>query len=210
MKDQVPKPFRYIRDIDNKHHAIGYNHFAQSIAHIAEYGKKSPICLMVVYQVLPNESHSHFAHQEYSHGDANLRYVQDGFIFEKWRRTAFRLLECIPIYDASILMEWRNNEGYYQDNRAVILPLNVIENLNQLSEFSENETDYIHLGYITQGQKIDRPSIGINGFLRFSITHSLRADARKYFIKGQDSIAFHTTTVTRFVEAISKSNGGHH
>ncbi|MCH7336474.1 MULTISPECIES: hypothetical protein [unclassified Acinetobacter] len=212
MKNEAPKEIKFSQiNIGNKFKAQAYNYLAKAISYTANKGNKSPFCLLVTYEVLPNESHSAFAHQEYALFNPELNYIQDGFLFVDGKMIAIQIAECIPIYDAEILIDWRNNDGRYTWKKAIVLPLDVIETLSNYAEFAQDYNDYIHLGYTTlKTPRYDSPCIGIDGYLLNLITHTLRADARKYHIQGQDSVAFHLRTVKRLNDAVktNTSAGG--
>ncbi len=208
MKNETPKPIKYgAVNTGDKFKAKGFYYLATAISNI---GNKSPFCLLVTYKDLPNESHSAFAHQEYALFNPNLNYIQDGFIFTSGKRTAIQIIDCIPVYDAEILMDWRNNQGRYNWDKAIILPLDVIETISSYAESAQDYNDYIHLGYtLLKTPRCDSPCIGVDGYLFNLITHTLRADARKYYIQGQDSIAFHLRAVKRLNNAVkTNTNGG--
>lgn len=204
MKNETPKEIQYSRiNIGNKFQAKAYYYLAKSISYIADKGKKSPFCLLVTYKALPNESHSAFAHQEYALFNPELNYIQDGFLFADGKMTAIQITDCIPVYDAEILIDWRNNDGHYNWEKAVILPLDVIKTLSHYAECAQDYNDYIHLGYtFLKTPRYDSPCVGIDGHLLNLITHTLRADARKHRIGGQDSIAFHLRAVKRLNDAV--------
>ena len=211
MKNETPKEIQYSRINDgNKFQAKAYYYLAKSISYIADKGKKSPICLLVVYRALPHESHSAFAHQEYALFNPNLNYIQDGFIFTSGKRIAIQVIDCIPVYDAEVLIDWRNNQGRYNWENAIILPLDVIETLSNYADDAQDYNDYIHLGYtMDKTPRYDSPCIGVDGYFFNLITHTLRADARKHRIQGQDSIAFHLRAVKRLNNAVkTNTNGG--
>ena len=107
-------------------------------------------------------------------------------------------------------MDWRNNQGRYNWDKAIILPLDVIETISSYAESAQDYNDYIHLGYtMDKTPRYDSPCIGVDGYLFNLITHTLRADARKYYIQGQDSIAFHLRAVKRLNNAVkTNTNGG--
>lgn len=90
------------------------------------------------------------------------------------------------------------------------LTFDVIETLSNYAEFAQDYNDYIHLGYtILKTPRYDSPCIGIDGYLLNLITHTLRADARKHHIQGQDSIAFHLRAVKRLNDAVkTNTNAG--
>ena len=201
MKNETPKPIKYSAvNTGDKFKAKGYYYLATAILNI---GNKSPFCLLVTYKDLPHESHSAFAHQEYALFNPNLNYIQDGFIFRAGNRKAIQIIDCIPVYDAEILMDWRNNQGRYNWDKAIILPLDVIETLSSYAEFAQDYNDYIHLGYtMDKTPRYDSPCIGVDGYLFNLITHTLQADARKYYIQGQDSIAFHLRAVKRLKDVV--------
>ena len=201
MKNETPKQIKYSAvNTGDKFKAKGYYYLATAILNI---GNKSPFCLLVTYKDLPHESHSAFAHQEYALFNPNLNYIQDGFIFRAGNRKAIQIIDCIPVYDAEILMDWRNNQGRYNWDKAIILPLDVIETLSSYAEFAQDYNDYIHLGYtLLKTPRYDSPCIGVYGYLFNLITHTLRADARKYYIQGQDSIAFHLRAVKRLKDVV--------
>ena len=208
MKNETPTPIKYSAvNTGDKFKAKGYYYLATAILNI---GNKSPFCLLVTYKDLPHESHSAFAHQEYALFNPNLNYIQDGFIFRAGNRKAIQIIDCIPVYDAEILMDWRNNQGRYNWDKAIILPLDVIETLSSYAEFAQDYNDYIHLGHtMYKTPRCDSPCIGVYGYLFNLITHTLRADARKYYIQGQDSIAFHLRAVKRLNNAVkTNTNGG--
>ena len=208
MKNETPKPIKYSAvNTGDKFKAKGYYYLATAILNI---GNKSPFCLLVTYKDLPHESHSAFAHQEYALLNPNLNYIQDGFIFTSGKRIAIQVIDCIPVYDAEVLIDWRNSQGRYNWENAIILPLDVIETLSSYAEFAQDYNDYIHLGYtMDKTPRYDSPCIGVDGYLFNLITHTLRADARKYYIQGQDSIAFHLRAVKRLNNAVkTNTNGG--
>ena len=208
MKNETPKQIKYgAVNTGDKFKAKGYYYLATAISNI---GNKSPFCLLVTYKDLPHESHSAFAHQEYALLNPNLNYIQDGFIFTSGKRTAIQIIDCIPVYDAEILMDWRNNQGRYNWDKAIILPLDVIETISNYAEFAQDYNDYIHLGHtMDKTPRYDSPCIGVDGYLFNLITHTLRADARKQYIQGQDSIAFHLRAVKRLNNAVkTNTNGG--
>ena len=204
MKDENRKEIAYSRINDgNKYHAKAYYYLAKSISHIADKGNKLPFCLLVIYKTLPHESHSDFAHQEYALFNPELNYIQDGFLFSNYQRKAIQIIDCIPAYDAEVLIDWRNSDGHYNWDKAIILPLDVIDTISNYASFAQDYNDYIHLGYTSlKTPRYDSPCIGVNGSLLNLITHTLRADARKYHIQGQDSIAFHLRTVKRLENAV--------
>ena len=107
-------------------------------------------------------------------------------------------------------MDWRNNQGRYNWDKAVILPLDVIETISSYAKSAQDYNDYIHLGYtLLKTPRYDSPCIGIDGYLFNLITHTLRADARKQYIQWQDSIAFHLRAVKRLNNAVkTNTNGG--
>lgn len=37
--------------------------------------------------------------------------------------TAIQITNCIAVYDAEMLMDWRNNDGRYKWEKAIVLPL---------------------------------------------------------------------------------------
>ena len=201
MKNETPKPIKYSAvNTGDKFKAKGYYYLATAILNI---GNKSPFCLLVTYKDLPHESHSAFAHQEYALFNPNLNYIQDGFIFRAGNRKAIQIIDCIPVYDAEVLIDWRNSQGRYNWENAIILPLDVIETLSSYAEFAQDYNDYIHLGYtMDKTPRYDSPCIGVDGYLFNLITHTLRADARKYYIQGQDSIAFHLRAVKRLKDVV--------
>ena len=208
MKNETPKPIKYSAvNTGDKFKAKGYYYLATAILNI---GNKSPFCLLVTYKDLPHESHSAFAHQEYALFNPNLNYIQDGFIFTSGKRTAIQIIDCIPVYDAEILMDWRNNKGRYNWDKAIILPLDVIETISSYAKSAQDYNDYIHLGYtLLKTPRYDSPCIGVDGYLFNLITHTLQADARKQYIQGQDSIAFHLRAVKRLNNAVkTNTNGG--
>ena len=208
MKNETPKPIKYSAvNTGDKFKAKGYYYLATAILNI---GNKSPFCLLVTYKDLPHESHSAFAHKEYALFNPNLNYIQDGFIFTSGKRIAIQVIDCIPVYDAEVLIDWRNSQGRYNWENAIILPLDVIETLSSYAEFAQDYNDYIHLGYtMDKTPRYDSPCIGVDGYLFNLITHTLRADARKYYIQGQDSIAFHLRAVKRLNNAVkTNTNGG--
>ena len=208
MKNETPKPIKYgVVNTGDKFKAKGYYYLATAISNI---GNKSPFCLLVTYKDLPHESHSAFAHQEYALFNPNLNYIQDGFIFRAGNRKAIQIIDCIPVYDAEILMDWRNNQGRYNWDKAIILPLDVIETISSYAKSAQDYNDYIHLGYtLLKTPRYDSPCIGVDGYLFNLITHTLRADARKQYIQGQDSIAFHLRAVKRLNNAVkTNTNGG--
>ena len=208
MKNETPKPIKYgAVNTGDKFKAKGYYYLATAISNI---GNKSPFCLLVTYKDLPHESHSAFAHQEYALFNPNLNYIQDGFIFTSGKRTAIQIIDCIPVYDAEILMDWRNNQGRYNWDKAIILPLDVIETISSYAKSAQDYNDYIHLGHtMDKTPRCDSPCIGVDGYLFNLITHTLQADARKQYIQGQDSIAFHLRAVKRLNNAVkTNTNGG--
>lgn len=208
MKNETPKPIKYgVVNTGDKFKAKGYYYLATAISNI---GNKSPFCLLVTYKDLPHESHSAFAHQEYALFNPNLNYIQDGFIFRAGNRKAIQIIDCIPVYDAEILMDWRNNQGRYNWDKAIILPLDVIETISSYAKSAQDYNDYIHLGHtMDKTPRYDSPCIGVDGYLFNLITHTLRADARKYYIQAQDSIAFHLRAVKRLNNAVkTNTNGG--
>ena len=208
MKNETPKPIKYgVVNTGDKFKAKGYYYLATAILNI---GNKSPFCLLVTYKDLPHESHSAFAHQEYALFNPNLNYIQDGFIFTSGKRTAIQIIDCIPVYDAEILMDWRNNQGRYNWDKAIILPLDVIETISSYAKSAQDYNDYIHLGYtLLKTPRYDSPCIGVDGYLFNLITHTLRADARKQYIQWQDSIAFHLRAVKRLKDVVkANSNTG--
>ena len=201
MKNETPKPIKYgVVNTGDKFKAKGYYYLATAILNI---GNKSPFCLLVTYKDLPHESHSAFAHQEYALFNPNLNYIQDGFIFTSGKRTAIQIIDCIPVYDAEILMDWRNNQGRYNWDKAIILPLDVIETISSYAKSAQDYNDYIHLGYtLLKTPRYDSPCIGVDGYLFNLITHTLQADARKQYIQGQDSIAFHLRAIKRLKDVV--------
>ena len=208
MKNETPKPIKYgVVNTGDKFKAKGYYYLATAISNI---GNKSPFCLLVTYKDLPHESHSAFAHQEYALFNPNLNYIQDGFIFRAGNRTAIQIIDCIPVYDAEILMDWCNSHGRYNWDKAIILPLDVIETISSYAKSAQDYNDYIHLGHtMDKTPRYDSPCIGVDGYLFNLITHTLRADARKYYIQTQDSIAFHLRAVKRLNNAVkTNTNGG--
>ena len=208
MKNETPKQIKYSAvNTGDKFKAKGYYYLATAISNI---GNKSPFCLLVTYKDLPHESHSAFAHQEYALFNPNLNYIQDGFIFRAGNRIAIQIIDCIPVYDAEILMDWRNNQGRYNWENAIILPLDVIETISSYAKSAQDYNDYIHLGYtLLKTPRCDSPCIGVDGYLFNLITHTLQADARKQYIQGQDSIAFHLRAVKRLNNAVkTNTNGG--
>ena len=86
----------------------------------------------------------------------------------------------------------------------------MIETLSSYAEFAQDYNDYIHLGHtMYKTPRCDSPCIGIDGYLFNLINHTLQADARKYYIQGQDSIAFHLRAVKRLNNAVkTNTNGG--
>ena len=208
MKNETPKQIKYgAVNTGDKFKAKGYYYLATAILNI---GNKSPFCLLVTYKDLPHESHSAFAHKEYALFNPNLNYIQDGFIFTSGKRIAIQVIDCIPVYDAEVLIDWRNSQGRYNWENAIILPLDVIETLSSYADGAQDYNDYIHLGYtMDKTPRYDSPCIGVYGYLFNLITHTLRADARKYYIQGQDSIAFHLRAVKRLNNAVkTNTNGG--
>ena len=201
MKNETPKPIKYSAvNTGDKFKAKGYYYLATAILNI---GNKSPFCLLVTYKDLPHESHSAFAHQEYALFNPNLNYIQDGFIFRAGNRKAIQIIDCIPVYDAEILMDWRNNQGRYNWDKAIILPLDVIETISSYAKSAQDYNDYIHLGYtLLKTPRYDSPCIGVDGYFFNLITYTLRADARKHRIQGQDSIAFHLRAVKRLKDVV--------
>lgn len=213
MKNETPKEIKYhLVNSGDKYQAQAYIHFAKAISYIADKGQKLPFCWLVSYRVLPDESHSAFAHQEYALLNPELNYIQDGFIFATGKRIAIRIIDYIPVYDAEILLDWRNSNGYYKLQKAIILPLDVIETIINDAGFAQDYHDYIHLGH-TQDKALrhNGSCIGVDGYFYNSITHIMRSDARKHHIQGQDSIAFHLRTIKRINQALKKhsENGGH-
>lgn len=201
MKNETPKPIKYSAvNTGDKFKAKGYYYLATAILNI---GNKSPFCLLVKYKDLPHESHSAFAHQEYALFNPELNYIQDGFLFADGKMTAIQITDCIPVYDAEVLIDWRNSQGRYNWENAIILPLDVIETLSSYAEFAQDYNDYIHLGYtMDKTPRYDSPCIGVDGYFFNLITHTLRADARKHRIQGQDSIAFHLRAVKRLKDVV--------
>ena len=160
MKNETPKQIKYSAvNTGDKFKAKGYYYLATAILNI---GNKSPFCLLVTYKDLPHESHSAFAHQEYALFNPNLNYIQDGFIFRAGNRKAIQIIDCIPVYDAEILMDWRNNQGRYNWDKAIILPLDVIETLSSYAEFAQDsvksgENVEVHgsvCGGVVEGQNV--------------------------------------------------------
>lgn len=208
MKNETPKQIKYSAvNTGDKFKAKGYYYLATAILNI---GNKSPFCLLVTYKDLPHESHSAFAHQEYALFNPELNYIQDGFLFADGKMTAIQITDCIPVYDAEVLIDWRNSQGRYNWENAIILPLDVIETLSSYAEFAQDYNDYIHLGYtMDKTPRYDSPCIGVDGYFFNLITYTLRADARKHRIQGQDSIAFHLRAVKRLNNAVkTNTNGG--
>ena len=201
MKNETPKPIKYSAvNTGDKFKAKGYYYLATAILNI---GNKSPFCLLVTYKDLPHESHSAFAHQEYALFNPELNYIQDGFLFADGKMTAIQITDCIPVYDAEVLIDWRNSQGRYNWENAIILPLDVIETLSSYADGAQDYNDYIHLGYtMDKTPRYDSPCIGVDGYLFNLITHTLRADARKQYIQGQDSIAFHLRAVKRLKDVV--------
>ena len=212
MENETPKESKYSQiNEGNQYHAKAYYYLSKAISYIAAKGNKSPFCLLVTYKVLLNESHSAFAHQEYALFNPELNYIQDGFLFADGQMKAIQITDCIPVYDAEILIDWRNNDGRYKWEKAVVLPLDVIETISNYAKSAQDYNDYIHLGYtLLKTPRCDSPCIGVDGYLLNLITHTLRADARKRHIQGQDSIAFHLRAVNRLNDAIKTniSTGG--
>lgn len=212
MKNETPKEIKYCHiNIGDKFQAQAYIYLTKAISHIASIGKKSEFCWLVSYKALPDESHSAFAHQEYAVLNPELNYIQDGFIFTNGKRIAIEITAYIPVYNAEILMDWRNNKGAYKLEKAFILPLGVIETVFNYAEFAQDRHDYIHLGHtLNKKPQHNSPCIGVDGCLFNLITHSMRADARKYHIQGQDSVALHLRAIKRLNQAVKThaENGG--
>ncbi|MHA3082055.1 hypothetical protein ACX1NX_02485 [Acinetobacter sp. ANC 5383] len=213
MKNETQKEIKYHQiNIGDKYQVQAYIHFTKAISYIAEQGNKSPLCWLLSYKILPHESHSAFAHQECALLNPELNYIQDGFIFCAGKRIAIKITDYTPVYDAEILLDWRNNNGHYKLKKAIILPLDVIETLLNDASFAQSYHDYIHLGHtLDKPIRYNSPCIGIDGRFFNSITHTMRADARTHHIQGQDSIAFHLRSIKRINKAIEahSENGGH-
>lgn len=212
MKNETAKAIKYSQiNIGDQYQAKAYINLARAISYIADQGTKSPLCWLLGYKVLPQESHSAFAHQEYALLNPELNYIQDGFIFSSGKRIAIEITNYTPVYDAEILMDWRNNLGYYKLQKAIALPLDVIKTLISDASFAQSHNDYVHLGHtLDKPLNHNSPCIGIDGQFFHSITHTMRADARTHHIQGQDSIAFHLRTIKRIKQAlqIHSLNGG--
>lgn len=203
MKNETPKEIKYSQINGNKFKAQAYIYLAKAISHIANIGCKSPFCWLVSYKVLPSESHSDLAHKEYALLNPELNYIQDGFIFSNGKRIAIEITAYTPIYNAEILMDWRNSNGYYKLKKALILPLSVIETIVNFSEFAQDYRDYVHLGHtLDKVLTVHNDCIGVDGYPCHIITHMMRADARKYCIQGQDSIALHLRAIQRLNHAV--------
>ena len=207
MKNEPPKPIKYsVINIGNKYQAKAYYYLAKSIYHLASMGQKRPFGLLVTYKELPDESHSAHAHKEHALFNPDLNYIQDGFIFKSHKRIAIQVIDCIPIYDSEILIDWRNSNGLYKWEKAVFLALGVVESIADYAITAQDYNDYIHLGYTTLKTPCpDSPCIGVDGCLFNVITHTLRADARTYKIPGQDSIAFHLRAIKKLKKALDSS-----
>lgn len=204
MKNKTPKEIKYSQiNVGNKFKSQAYIYIAKAITHIADMGLKSAFCWLVSYKLLPNESHSAFAHQECALLNPELNYIQDGFIFSNGKRIAIEITAYTPIYNSEILMDWRNSNGYYKLENALILPLGVIESIINFAEFAQDRHDYIHLGHtLNKSPQYNSPCIGVDGFLCNVVTHTMRADARQYCIQGQDSIALHLRAIKRLNHAV--------
>lgn len=213
MKNETPTEIKYSHiNIGNKFQAQAYVYLSQAISHIADKGCKSAFCWLVSYKALPDESHSAFAHQEYAFLNPELNYIQDGFIFSNGKRIAIEITAYIPIFNAEVLIDWRNNNGHYKLEKAIILPLGVIETITNFAKFAQDYNDYIHLGHtLNKPIRHTSPCIGIDGLFFNSITHTMRADARKHHIQGQDSIALHLRAIKRLNQAVKdhSQHGGH-
>lgn len=212
MKNKMPKEIKYSQfNIGDNFQAKAYIYLTKAISHIANIGQKSEFGWLLSYKTIPDESHSAFAHQEYALFNPELNYIQDGFIFSNSKRIAVEITAYIPIYNTETLMDWRNNQGTFQLEKAFILPLGVIKTVINHAEFAQDCHDYIHLGHtLNKSPQHNSPCIGVDGCLFNVITHCMRADARKYSIQGQDSIALHLRAIRRLNQAVKAhaENGG--
>ncbi|MDG3555848.1 hypothetical protein P7L54_07765 [Acinetobacter bereziniae] len=212
MKNETPKEIKYSQiNIGDKFQAKAYIYLTRAISHIANLGHKSEFAWLISYKTIPDESHSAFAHQEYALFNPELNYIQDGFIFSNGKRIAIEITAYIPIYNTETLMDWRNTQGHYKLEKSFILPLGVIKTVINYAEYAQDHHDYIHLGYtLNKNPQHNSPCIGVNGYLFNLITHCMRADARKYSIQGQDSIALHLRAIKRLNQAVKAhaENGG--